>query len=121
MISRLAATDESARLDGIDQGGAAAARGGFAQNPDQIAMLLARVVAERVLAHQARRNLYVDMCACTEPRQRFACGIDKLEARDVIGFFRLCHYLESFPKSGHGCFCGLCERELPRRVVGQRR
>jgi hypothetical protein len=86
MVSRLAGTDESARLDGIDQGGATAARGELAQDPDQIAMLLARIVAERILAHQARCNLDVYMRTRTEPRQRFACGIDEFEARDVIGY-----------------------------------
>ncbi len=88
MVPRFAGTDESARLDGIDQGGTAAARGRLAQDPDEIAMLLARIVAERVLARQARRNLDVDMRARSEPRQWFASGIDELEARDVIGFFR---------------------------------
>jgi hypothetical protein len=121
MVPRLAGRDESAGHDGIDQGGATTARGGLAQDPDQIAMLLARIVAERVLAHQARNNLDVDMRTRTELRQRFTCRIDELEARDVIGFLRLCRHLERFPKSGHDRFCVLCERELRGRVVGQRR
>src|ERR1700720_2891838 len=103
MVARLAGTDESAGLDSIDQGDATTARGGLAQDPDQIAMLLARIVGERVLGIPARCNLDVDVRTRTVPRQRFACGIYELEARYFIGFFRLIRHLESLPKSGHGC------------------
>ena len=63
----------------------AAARGRVAQHADQVAVRLGRVVAQRVLARQAVRQVHVDVRAGRERRQRRAVHADQLESEDVLG------------------------------------
>src|SRR5260221_11438395 len=100
MIAGLADADRGADLHLVDDGDAAGARSWLAQHADQVAVPLARIVAQRILAHEARRDLDIDVRTGAEPLQDPALGIDKFEAGGVFGLRRLSGDLERLPGSG---------------------
>ncbi|MNV46841.1 hypothetical protein D3C71_1386860 [compost metagenome] len=63
-----------------------AARRRVEQNAQQVAMAFFRVIAQRVLAHQAIGQVHVDMRAGAESRQDGMLGRGQFKAVDAFGF-----------------------------------
>ena len=84
VVARCADGDLLAFLHLFVHGGRAAARGGLAQHADHVAARVLRVVAQRVLAHQAAGQVQVDVRAGREGGQAFAVQRHEFKAADVL-------------------------------------
>ena len=92
VVARFADVQDVAFAHGVVHGHRAAARGRVAQHGDAIAMLLERVVAQRILAGEAARHLHVDVRAGAEGGQGAAVDRGQFEAHDAFGFHGLAHH-----------------------------
>ena len=74
-------------VDGIVQGDGGTTRVRATQNADQVAMVVAWRVAQRVLADHSTADLHVDVSTCRKRWKLMPTGASELERADVQGFF----------------------------------
>src|SRR5438552_2871851 len=89
VVPGLADLDDVALLQVVVHSARSATRIRNAQHADQITMRLARIVAQRILAHDTVPDVYVDVRTGTEIRQRVAERIGELEGADIGRLDRL--------------------------------
>jgi len=86
MVARRADGERLSQLHLLVHADRATARGRLAQHGNAVVVNGGRVVAQRILAHQARSHMHVDMGAGREGRQGLPLGVRQLEAADAFGF-----------------------------------
>ena len=93
MIARRTDMDDVTFTDRIVHARGSAARRRVTQDGDAVAVLLARIVAQRVLPGQPAGHLDIDVRTGTEGGQRLAVGAGQLEAGNI---FRLAGFFQYF-------------------------